>query len=99
MLDPMDVAASYRRKSDECGGHARNATAMMTRMEWIRLAAQWQAVAGGVVFSPMVRTRALLCERVMTLPSIDSRTLDVLVKLLEQVCTDMSVTGEEHRYA
>ena len=32
-------------------------------------------------------------------PSIDSRTLDVLVKLLEQVFTDMSVTGQQHRYA
>ena len=59
MPDPFDISASFRRKSDECRGHALNATEAMTRMEWIQLAEQWQALADDVVFSQMVRPVAL----------------------------------------
>jgi hypothetical protein len=62
MIDPLDLSTSFRRKADECRGHARSATEIMLRMEWIQLAEHWQVLADDFVFANMVRPFASMSK-------------------------------------
>ena len=50
MIDPLDLATSYRTKSDQCRAHARTAGDSMTKTEWLQLAERWQVLADDVSF-------------------------------------------------
>ena len=50
MIDPLDLATSYRTKSDQCRAHARTAGDSMTKAEWLQLAERWQVLADDVSF-------------------------------------------------
>jgi hypothetical protein len=58
MTDPYDLASTYRRRADECQGHARRTENAMTRMEWTALAEQWRKLADDTVLNTMVSLSA-----------------------------------------
>ena len=58
MIDPYDLASSYRRRADECQWHARRTENEMTRMEWTALAEQWQKLADDTILNTMISPSA-----------------------------------------